>query len=64
MSLKQVGVLWKNTSKDKKEYFSGKLDLGASGQSRIMIFPNTNKKEDNHPDFRISMATDEPKKAN
>ena len=62
MSLKNVGVLWKNTSKENKEYLSGTLDLGAFGQSRIMIFQNENKKEENHPDFRVSLATDEPKK--
>ena len=62
MSLKKVGVLWKNTSKENKEYLSGTLDLGAFGESRIMVFQNDKKTEDKHPDFRISLATDEPKK--
>ena len=62
MSLKKVGVLWKKANKDNKEFLSGKLDLGASGQSTIMVFEN-NKKEDNHPDYTISMIIDEPSKA-
>ena len=61
MSLKNVGVLWKKTGKD-KEFLSGKLDLGAFGQSRIMVFQNK-KKEANHPDFTISLVSDEPSKA-
>jgi len=63
MSLKNVGVLWKKAGKDNNEFLSGKLDLGAFGQSRIMVFQNSKKKEANHPDFTISLALDEPSKA-
>ena len=63
MSLKNVGVLWKKANKENEEFLSGELDLGAFGQSRIMIFQNKKKKEANHPDFTISLATDEASKA-
>ena len=58
MALKKVGVLWKKDSKNNQEYLSGQLDLGALGESKIMVFKN-NKKEDNHPDYTISLATDD-----
>ena len=61
MALKKIGVLWKKNSKQNKEYLTGTLDLGALGESRIMIFPN-DKKNDNHPDYTISLLSDESEK--
>ena len=43
--------LWKNTGKDGKEYFSGNI-----GNAKILIFPNTKKTDDKHPDFNLCIA--------
>lgn len=62
---KTVGVLWtKQYKKDGKDMkmLSGKLDLGAFGEVDIAIFPNEQKKEENHPDYRIMLS--EPKSNN
>lgn len=58
MALKKIGVLWKKESKQNKAYLTGKLDLGALGESRIMIFANE-KKNDKHPDYSISLVTED-----
>lgn len=58
MALKPVGALWKKQDKNKKDYLSGNLDLGALGEARIMVFPNE-KKEGEQPDYRISLVADD-----
>lgn len=40
--------LWKNTSKNGKEYWSGKL-----GDCCIMIFPNDKRGNEKAPDYRL-----------
>lgn len=62
MALKKVGVLWKKDSKQNKEYLTGALDLGALGQSRIMVFANE-KKSDKQPDYTISLVSDDDKES-
>ena len=56
MGLKKVGALWKKANKD-KEYYTGTIELGKTGKSRIMMFPN-NKKNDKQPDYAISLVVD------
>jgi len=46
--------LWKNKTKDGKEYLAGYL-----GDSKIMVFPNGYKTEEKHPDFNVYLV---PKK--
>jgi uncharacterized protein (DUF736 family) len=58
MGLKKVGVLWKKDSKQNKEYLTGTLDMGALGESRIMVFQN-DKKKDNQPDYSISLVLED-----
>lgn len=55
--LKRIGVLWKKKDKNKKEFYSGRLDLGALGTVQLAVFPNNNKRE-NQPDFAINLWQD------
>jgi len=43
--------LWKNTTKDGREYFSGNL-----GDAKVLIFTNDKKGNDKAPDFRMCLA--------
>jgi uncharacterized protein (DUF736 family) len=43
--------LWKNTTKDGREYFSGNL-----GDAKVLIFTNDKKGNDKAPDFRLCLA--------
>jgi len=56
---KQIGALWvKEYTKDgeAKKMLSGTLDLGIMGEVDIAIFPNDQKKEPKHPDYRIVLG--------
>ena len=44
--------LWKQTDKEGRTYYSGKLGYGAM----LLIFPNRFKKEDAHPDLNVYIA--------
>ena len=46
-----ISGLWKSTDKKGNEYFSGYL-----GSAKLLVFKNTFKKEDKHPDFVIYVA--------
>lgn len=46
-----IGGLWKNTSKDGKEYLSGNF-----GDAKILIFPNDKKGNEKAPDYRMVLA--------
>jgi uncharacterized protein (DUF736 family) len=57
--IKNIGALWvKEYTKDgeAKKMLSGTIDLGAMGEVDIAIFPNENKKEPKHPDYRIVLG--------
>ena len=58
MPLKRIGALWAKTDKNKKDYFSGTIDLGGLGEMKIMVFKNE-KVEENHPDWVIQLIQDE-----
>ena len=48
-----LGGLWLNTSKDgKKKYMSGNL----TSRVKILIFKNTKKMTDKHPDYNMFLA--------
>ena len=34
-------------------YLSGNIDLGVNGDKRVLVFPNKNRKNDNHPAFKV-----------
>ena len=56
---KQIGALWvKEYTKDgeAKKMLSGAVDLGVLGEIDIAIFPNDQKKEARHPDYRIILG--------
>jgi len=43
--------LWENTDKNGKKYLSGNL-----GNMKIMVFRNTFKTEDKHPDYQVRVT--------
>lgn len=48
-NLKESFVLWKNTSKEGKAYFTGQAGKG----NKVTGFYNTNKKNPKEPDLRV-----------
>ncbi|MDB4314594.1 DUF736 domain-containing protein [bacterium] len=51
----EIGALWKRQSKANNPYYSGKLEVDGK-KYEVVCFPNTNKKEDKHPDVRIYLS--------
>jgi hypothetical protein len=51
MTTKKIGVLWK-PKKESKAKLTGVIDF-LGEQIHVGIFPNTEKKEPNHPDYHI-----------
>ena len=43
--------LWKSTSKDGKQYFSGNI-----GNAKILIFPNDKRGNEKAPDYQLVIA--------
>lgn len=58
MALKKVGAFWKNT-KDGKTYLSGSLSEPVAPGTKLLVFPNSYKKEDKHPDYTINVSADD-----
>lgn len=59
---RKVGALWKNeSSKDKKSYLAGFVDMGIMGQQRVVIFKNELKEKDNQPDYHILLSENNDK---
>lgn len=54
----KLGSLWANEMKNGDTYMSGNF-----GDAKILIFPNSFKKESKHPDYVIYIASREKKKA-
>lgn len=46
-----MGALWKKSG-PKGEYFSGSVEVNGE-KINIVVFPNSFKKAENHPDYRI-----------
>jgi len=62
--MKEIGALWvKEYEKDgrKQKMLSGRLDLGVFGEVDVVIFPNSGKKEEKHPDYKIYLSKKEDK---
>ena len=53
---KDIGAIWKKTSKGGLEFMSGVLELNGE-KHEIVIFANTYKERDNQPDFKIYPST-------
>tara|TARA_Y100000593_G_C4297460_1_gene331413 strand:+ start:1510 stop:1788 length:279 start_codon:yes stop_codon:yes gene_type:complete len=59
---RECGALWLKESPSQK-YFSGHVkvdDFGEEKLLKVVVFKNNYKEKDNHPDFRIYLATDAP----
>lgn len=52
---REIGAMWKRDGQNQK-YLSGKLKLPQNmggHEVGVVMFTNRNKKQDNHPDFRL-----------
>ena len=47
-----LGALWKRQTSAGELYLSGQIDLDGK-KTNIIVFKNSYKKEDKHPDYRI-----------
>lgn len=58
MSEKQqsIGALWISESKNGAKYMSGSIEIDGV-KHKIVVFKNTFKEEDKHPDYRIFPST-------
>ncbi len=60
-TFRRIGALWRKSAKkgtDKKDFFSGTIDLGVLGEVNIMVFENE-KTEKNQPDYTIHVPVEE-----
>ena len=62
MALKNIGALWLKTKENGTKFFSGTINNGIHGDINVMVFKNDDKQKENHPDYRIVMATDDEQK--
>ena len=49
---KEIGALWTRESKNGNSYMSGNIEVGGE-TVRIVVFKNSYKKKDTHPDYLI-----------
>ena len=52
------GYLWKKTDSAGNEYWAGVISFGIRGEIPIVVFPETNKRDDKAPDFVIRNANE------
>ena len=57
----EIGALWKRKSGDGKSFLSGVIEFPGINIP-VAIFPNENKKADNHPDFKVVWSKPQEKK--
>jgi hypothetical protein len=57
---RELGAFWTQDSK-KGKYLSGSVDLAkltGDGKMRVVMFPNSNKENDNQPDYILYVSKD------
>jgi len=51
----KIGALWLNTSKSGTKYMSGSVEIDGV-VTKIVVFKNSYKEEDKHPDYVINKS--------
>lgn len=57
----EMGALWLKTSKTGDKFLSGVINLPDGTEQKVLVFQNTRKKDDRHPDYRIIKANPTPR---
>lgn len=52
---KSIGALWKKESSKGTTFLSGELEIEGK-KHRIVVFKNTYKEQEKHPDYRIFLS--------
>lgn len=58
MAFKKIGALWLKDGKNGK-YMSGTVQEDVPAGAKILVFKNTYKKDDKHPDYTLNVAADD-----
>lgn len=58
MAFKKIGALWLKEGKNGK-YMSGTIQEDVPAGAKLLVFKNTYKKDEKHPDYTINVADDE-----
>ena len=56
----KIGALWLKQNKNGKKYLSGVLEMNGE-KVKIVVFKNTYKKDDKHPDYIIKRSESKSK---
>ncbi len=62
MSEKSIGALWEKGTGDKK-YFSGEIENEKGEKSQIVVFRNSYKEQEKHPDWKIFKSVPKEERA-
>ncbi len=57
-----IGSGWKKKDKNDQTYLSVVIDLPLLGTLRILLYPNSNKKSANAPDYEVRWLPDRPQR--
>lgn len=63
MAFRKIGALWLKEN-DKGKFMSGRIDEDIPKGAKLMVFKNTYKREEKHPDYTINVADDDPAQQN
>lgn len=58
MAFKKIGALWLRDGKNGK-FMSGTVQEEVPAGAKILVFKNTHKKDEKHPDYTINVAEDD-----
>lgn len=58
MAFRKIGALWLKDGQNGK-YMSGQVSEDLPAGAKLLVFKNTYKRDERHPDYTINVADDE-----